>query len=180
MNRKGLLAFLSVDSVQRHEEYFKDLKLRYSILKKSYPSLSDKGVREIARMSIDADDRNEAAELFKDISSHECYFESFCENPRGYKPIKRYYSSEAAFVYEIFVAARSCKSSFIYVYKNKRGAPVISEQYLDFPIFAIDLCEHAYIFDYGFSRDEYLRHALGFIDLQKLSLEPLDNTEKNV
>ena len=48
---------------------------------------------------------------------------------------------------------------------------IVTDEYLGEPIFAIDLCEHAYMLDYGFSRDEYLRRALGYLDLRKLSLD---------
>ncbi len=178
MNKNGLLAFLSSDSIQKHEEYLKALNLKYSLMKKSYPAIAECGIAELARTRIEPGAREAAIEILRDIYSHECFFDSFCESPAPCKQIKRYYSSDAAFVYEIFIAARHSKSSFIYVYKNKRGVPIISEKFSDNPLLAIDLCEHAYIFDYGFSRDEYLRHALGYLNLSKLLLEPLDNKEK--
>ncbi len=178
MNKNGLSMFLSHDSIKRHEEYYKELKLRYSIIEKSYPSIIGKSLREISRMAIDLEARERALDLMRDISSHDCYFSSFCKDPRMYKPIKRYFSSEADFVYQIFTVARNSKSNFVYVCKSKRGIPVITEEYSEFPILAIDLCEHAYMFDYGFSREEYLRRALGYLDISKLSLEPLDNAVK--
>lgn len=177
MDRDFELLFVSEDSLKLHLEYLNDLKLKYSVLEKQYPELSY-DVATVKRARIDKAVKERALDLICNIKSHECYFNSFCEAPRPYKPIKRYFSSEDAFVYEIFLAARGGSHNFIYVCKNKSGKPFITDEYYEDPIFAIDTSEHAYFLDYGFSRDEYLRRALGYLKLEKLSLEALDKAEE--
>ena len=176
MGKEFELAFVSEDNLSRHLEYLNELKLKYSVFSKSYPELASADIGSIKRARIDKALKAQTVDLISAIKSHECYFSSFCLSPKAYKPIRRYFSSEDGFVYEIFLIARSSKSDFVYVFLDANGAPVISDCYHENPVFAIDIAEHAYFLDYGFSRDEYLRRALGYLNLEKLSLKPLDNT----
>ena len=178
MNKDFELAFVSEDNLKLHLEYLNDLKLKLSVFSKSYPEFSGGDITRIKRSRIDKTLKTQVIALISEIKSHECYFDSFCISPKAYKQIRRYFSSEDGFVYEIFLAARSSNGNFVYVYSDKKGSPIISDSYHENPVFAIDISEHAYFLDYGFSRDEYLRRALGYLNLEKLSLKPLDNIFK--
>ena len=178
MNRELQLAFVSDEALNRHLEHLTDLKLKYSVLEKSYPILLNADIQRVKYTRLDRAAKSEAIDLIVKIKSHECYFDSFCLNPKPYKPIKRYFSSEDAFVYEMFSAAKNSKEPFIYVYKDRYGTPFVTDRYYGNPIFAVDLSEHAYFLDYGFSREEYLRRALGYLDLGKLSIEALDKASE--
>ena len=94
----------------------------------------------------------------------------------GCRELKRFYSSESAFAYEIFLAARSARSPFLYLYKGRDGKPLISTEFTVRASHAIDLCEHAYLLDYGLAKDEYIKRAIAHLDFEKLMLSPLDNT----
>ena len=77
-------------------------------------------------------------------------------------------------MYELLLAAKDSRSEFLFICRDKHGKPVIaSDKYTDViqkytPCLAIDLCEHAYFWDYGFEKEEYIRRAIEHIDLLKI------------
>ena len=53
MDHGGMNMFLSSDNIMRHYEHLRTLKLRFSILEKSYPRLKDYTIDEIYHLNID-------------------------------------------------------------------------------------------------------------------------------
>ena len=176
MNKEPLYRFLSEKGVDLHEEYLNTERAKLSILEKSLPSLSEKSLSEIYTMRhIKRADKEEVLTRISNIRMHEIYFSSFTESPLPCQKIKEYYTSESAFLYEAWLLGREKKFGFLYFYLDRRGKPCFDfadEGFDAFlkaaPLLAVDLCEHAYFLDYGFDSGEYLRRALGFLDIARL------------
>lgn len=175
--------FLSEDNIKRHLEHLRTLRLRYSILEKSFPELMGKEIKEILRMNIDKGLKDEALSLLRNIKSHECYFDSFTELPKRSDEVIRYYASREKFLYDLFCEGKEKEYGFLFVYIDKYGIARYSFStlndgaYLRYePILAVDMYEHAYFNDYGFSKDKYLKSALEYLDLERLS--PLDKRKE--
>ncbi len=171
----GMLTFLSRDNIMLHLSFLEKLKLKYSILEKSYEGIKGKTLVQIPKLRIPIDVREEAIATLSEIESHNLYFSSFSDKTYVCKEIREYYSSEEAFLYEIFEEAVKSKGNFLFVCRDGRGKPMIfsdksfAELYQKYkPLLALDLCEHSYFIDYGFDREEYLRRAVGKLDLLKL------------
>lgn len=187
MDYSAMLTFLTEDNIKRHFSYMRTLKLKYSILEKSLPEIKGKTPLEISRMSLKKSVKSEILPNLVSIKSHETYFRSFTANPAPCREIKKFYSSEDAFCYEAFTIAREFDYGFVYVIIDERGRLEIKHtstlpyvHLREEPILALDLYEHAYFLDYGFSRDEYLRSAISHFNLSKLSARissPLDRSK---
>ncbi len=171
----ALRTFLTEENIRLHKDYLRQQKLRYSILEKSIPEIKGKSITEIHKMNLKKSLRAEILPLMQDIAAHETYFHSFSKESSPCKALKKYYSSEAGFCYELFQLARAEIGGFLFVFLDNRARPVaklssdtpfayVTEQ----PVLALDLCEHAYFADYGFDRDEYLRRAIASLNLAKL------------
>ena len=165
--------FLSENTIKGHREYLSNLYLKYSVLQKSEPRLSDISLDKIHRLNLNYDIKSEAVMLASDIKAHEIYFSSFSDGREKYEKIKKKYTSADSLRYEILCAAKRAPHGFLFVY-TERGKAVIrlSEKPPYFnraqPALALDLCEHSYLFDYGFNREEYFRRAIGYLDLSKI------------
>ena len=174
MNYKPMLSFLSEDSIKAHIAYLKNLCLVHSIEEKSFPIIKGKSALEISKMNIDKRIKSEILPRLFDIELHRAYFDSFTENPLPCREIKRYFSSEDDFCYEILTLARGTDYGFVYVTKNLRAEPEIKSTndgtrlLCQAPLLAVDVSEHAYFSDYGFDKDKYLRSSLARLDFQKL------------
>ena len=176
MSKEPLYRFLSEKSVDLHKEYLSTERAKLSILEKSLPSFSGKGFYEIYTMRhIKHSDKEEMLTRLSNIKMHELYFSSFTQTPMPCEKIKKYYTSESAFLYEAWLLGREKKFGFLYFYLDRRGKPCFDfadEGFDAFfkatPLLALDLCEHAYFLDYGFDSGEYLRRALGFLDIVRL------------
>lgn len=180
MNTRAMNIFLSEENINRHLDYFRRLKLKYSILEKSFPFLTSKSLGEVASCNLNRADKFEVMNLLWEIYAHECYFNSFTSQPQRCDKIKAFYSSQDRFVYELYDMSKEQNSGFLFVYLDGKGKPSASisnkpdgafVKYL--PVLALDLCEHSYFADYGFKKDKYIRSALTYFDLSKLN--SLDN-----
>jgi superoxide dismutase len=169
------MEFISLTNYELHREHLRQLRLKASIFEKSYPEITGKSCKEILKLPIKRQERKAAAALFADVNAHELYFSSFSQsNPHSQK-VQAAFGSEANFIYRLTREAECCRG-FLFVSIDRRGTPVISafdEPILAFlsdntPILAVDLCEHAYFYDYFFNRDAYLRAALSRLDLSKI------------
>lgn len=171
-----LCCFVSEKSVFLHKEHLKSECARYSILKKSFPKIAGRTFSEIYGMrSLARSEKEEILLTLSNVLIHELYFASFTEKPVPCKEIKEYYTSEDAYLYEAWLLGREKKYGFLYFYLDRRGKPCVGYADTPFsafrrvePILAVDLCEHAYFLDYGFESGEYLRRALGFLDISRL------------
>ena len=169
------MKFISKENKKIHEEYLRDLKLKMSIFEKSYPELHNKSCREILRTKIAVTEREKAAELKAEICSHEMYFSSFEYSNTPSLHINKTWGSEANFLYEIMTDSDKATHGFIIVYIDPSYnvkyciSDDILRQFLNFdPVLAIDICEHAYFYDYRFDRREYLKAALSQLNLSKI------------
>ena len=165
--------FLSENSIRGHKEYLAQLKLRYSVLVKSEPRLSDLSLDKIHKKNLKNDIKIEAVTLLSEIKAHEIYFSSFAEGRGKYEKIKKKYLSADSLRYEIFSLAKRVHTGFLFVLQGRGEIRIDTCDKLPYfikqkPLLALDLCEHSYFIDYGFHRDEYLRQAVGYLDLSKI------------
>ena len=177
MSIEAMNEFLSRENVERHVEYLRTLRLRYSIIEKSVPVISKMEPPVLLRSGIDREIKDEAVRLLVSIKSHELFFRSFASIPILDRYEIKGYSSIDAFLFDILLMAREKPSGFIFLYTD-RGIPrarfscLDDRAFIDYePILAIDIFEHAYFNDYGFDRERYLRAALSHLDLTKLGSE---------
>ena len=176
MSNEPLSSFLSEKSIYLHKEYLKTERARYSILEKSFSCISGKSFSEIYAMRrIDRDDRAKILARLASVTMHDIYFYSFTLTPAPCEAVREYYSSESAFLYEAWLLGREKRCGFLYFYLDRRGKPCfdftdtgLSALMRVEPRLAVDLCEHAYFLDYGFDSGEYLRRALGYLDISRL------------
>ena len=175
MDTVAMNTFLSEGSIRQHTEHLRRLRLRHSVNEECYPEIKGKGLRAVSRMNIPVSERREIVENMRSIKAHELYFSSFSDTREAVKPLRRYYSSEDAFLYEALELSRDCHAAFLYVCVE-RGRPTlcVSRGEDDIfiarePLLALDLFEHAYFSDYGFEREKYLKAALCRLDLKRLA-----------
>ena len=175
MDTVAMHMFLSEGSIKQHIENLRRLRLRHSVNEECYPQIRGKSLCEVSHMNIPSPERREIVENMRSIQAHELYFSSFTDAPRAVKSLRRYYSSEEAFLYEALELSLGCHSAFLYVCVE-RGRPTLRISHGDDgffidrePLLALDLFEHAYFLDYGFDREKYLKSALCRLDLQRLS-----------
>lgn len=174
MNTYPMRSFLSQENIKLHTDYLKTLRDKHSINEKSIPDIKGKTPAEISGLDIKKNIKSEILLNIITIKSHETYFSSFACAPSICPELKKHYSSEAAFLFELFCAAKGTDSDFLYVFVE-RNRPVIRPSreahgvYISTcPVLALDLCEHAYFLDYRFRRDEYIHQAIEHLDLSLL------------
>ena len=102
------------------------------------------------------------------------FFSSFSKRNQRSERICREFGSEASFLHRVFCECERVNSGFLLVYEEygriklfcgndyKR---IICENKV---LLAVDLCEHAYFFDYFFDKRAYLTGAISYLDLRKL------------
>lgn len=175
MDTSALNLFLSEENIKRHLDHVNTISLKYSILEKSEPAIEGKTMREIARMHISRDLKEEALELLWRIKSHKLFFISFSSTPKKSTSLLKQYSSRESFLYSLFEMAREKDNGFLYVYKDRSGeikVNISSQMEGAFikwePILALDLYEHSYFSDYLFKKERYLREALMYFDTGKI------------
>ena len=165
--------FLSENTIRGHKAHLSELNLKWSVLQKSEPRLCGVPLDKIYRLNLKNDIKTEAVTLLSDIKAHEIYFSSFAEARGKYEKIKKKFVSADSLRYEILSLARRTYTGFLFIFL--RGGEIsidVCEKPPYFirqaPALALDLCEHSYLLDYGFRRDEYLRQAVGYLDLSKI------------
>ncbi len=176
MDFKAMNRFLSEENIKRHLEHLRTQKLRLSILEKSIPELGGKTMAQICRSNLKSAVKDEALDLMWYIRSHECFFDSFCENQQRNMLILKHFSSLEKYIYDIYTEAKGYNHGFLYMFIDKLGIPRThySDRYDGAfvkykPCLAIDLYEHTYFSDYGFDRERFLKNALTHLDVSKLS-----------
>ena len=168
--------FLSEDSVARHREYARNLRLKYSILQKSEIVLNSLNIREIPWQKISPDLSREAYALLAELTLHDLFFTSFTENRLAPLTAQcRSYKSSAELLNHLYkLAYTDTDGGFLVVYKS-RGKTVVGRIFPPYrellsqtPVLAVDLYEHCYFSDYGFDRSRYLINAMSHLDLSRL------------
>ena len=99
--------FLSKETIKLHLSHLNDLKLKYSILEKSYPPLHNQRYFDVNSMWLSREVKQEALNLLYKIEAHELYFSSFCEKEYKCDFLKKYFSSKEAFMYDTFLLAKA-------------------------------------------------------------------------
>ena len=168
--------FVSDACRRMHEEYLYRLKLEYSIYEKSYPALADKSPNEIVRIRLHSRTELDNAIMKKcEILAHELYFNSFGNSNGRSDKIRNYYSSEAEFLYEAMEKCMSADGGFLLIYPDIHGKICLyaGREYKSIflkhsPFLALDLCEHAYFYDYFFDKKSYVSAALSHISLERI------------
>ena len=186
------MRFLSIENINLHKEYLRQLKLKLSVFDVSYPGVSDATYQNIAKLAKYRIIRREKREIFRlksEIEAHEKFFSSFIDNESVCKPneiILRQYGSEASFLYELLQYSRN-RYGFLLVYLDRcarvkcyAGEDYINTMRYNDVALAVDLCEHAYLLDFGFDKEKYLSRALSSLNLSKLKPKSiLQNIENN-
>ena len=172
MNINIMNRFLSEENIKKHLEYLRTLRLKYSVLLKSVPSLDGASMIEVARLSVERKVREEALELLWNIKSHELFFNSFADKQIW----ERKDMSKERLLYDVLTLSYDRSHGFIYLYNDKKGNIKISHTecydgaFVTYePLLCIDICEHAYFNDYGFKKDRYVSGALSYLNTGKLS-----------
>lgn len=173
------MRFLSERNIEMHREYLNTLKLKYSIFEKSYPALVGVNISEICKIGIKTSERDAAIRLYSEIFLHNLYFSSFSERNLCSERIKNQYGSVASFLYLVKEECKKADRGFLLVCDG--GRDISFNTVTDYgrilwnknPILALDLCEHAYFYDYGFDRERYVLEAISHFDLSKI--EKSDN-----
>ena len=169
--------FLSDESIERHREYARTLRLKYSILQKSETILNSIKITDIPWQKLKPDLKSEAFSLLADVTLHGVFFSSFCEN--GLKPLpvsNGEFKSSADLLNHLFrLAASDTDGGFLVLFKSRgkiraaRIFPPYRELLYFTPILAVDLYEHTYFSDYGFDRQRYLLSARSHLNLDFLA-----------
>ncbi len=169
--------FLSEYNVLKHKEFLKNLKLKYSVLEKSYPSVAGLSFNEIRTAHLASDAKAECLELRSKIILHELYFDSFSEEIFSSAAVRSFFGSEANFLYEIEnEISKSADYGFLLVYVERKrrlnftvGANLTDVLLNAEPLLALDLYEHAYFGDFGFDRKRYVKTSLSHLNLSKIN-----------
>jgi Fe-Mn family superoxide dismutase len=166
---------LSEENLDINREYLRMKRLKYSILEKSINGIKDKDIHNITRQKLNREDKKDVLELLSDITLHDIFFSSFCDNTfLSHHSIRAFYGSEAGFLNEVYRECMSLSQGFVCVYQDEGRIRISGSSdnvglfKLGTPILAIDIFEHAYFLDYGFDKDRYLRSALPYFDISKL------------
>lgn len=167
--------FLSEENIEMHKEYARRLALRYSILEKSIEGIKGKRMAQILSTRHSRDETRDILSILPELELHEIYFSSFREEKHTSSHRARdIFGSEGALLNELFRLGMTLEYGFVTVVR--RGMRIENFALNDYaaaftlgiPILAIDVCEHAYFYDYRFDKRAYLVSALSFLDLSKL------------
>ena len=169
---EALRLFVSENALKLHREYLIDIEHKISILRKSLSGLSD-DIKDVIRGRFTKEIKREAASLFFERDCHRIFFNSFTEVPVEAPYIRSKYSSENAFVYEIYRYILKMGNGLFCVYVDRRGDFCFAKAEEVYPfasdrMLIVDACEHSYFFDYGFNREKYIRNALSHLNLARL------------
>ena len=157
-----------------HEEYLKNLTLRYSILLKSAPELSGAEPNDILRLRLNCDLKVEARALLSEIRLHEIFFSSFGSGPVFYRARIPGFPSAESLLYNIRKKSLAMNAGFVTLSRRRGEVCILADHdptahfKCGVPTLAIDLWEHAYFGDFGFSREGYLDALLPRLRLDKL------------
>ena len=168
------MRFLSERNIEMHREYLNTLVLKYNIFLKSYPELVGRDIKGILKSSIPLSERAEAEKLYSEIIAHKLYFSSFSERNLSSDRIKKEYGSVASFLYFVAEECKKADKGFLFICDDGKALSVITAERCENvfrtkkAVLALDLCEHAYFYDYGFERERYVLNAISHFDLCKI------------
>ncbi len=163
--------FLSERTLELHDQYLNTLRLRYSIWEESIPEIKGRSLLEISRMRIP--EKRDLIYLACEMRFHELYFSSFGVPYQRSSAIRKCYSSEASFIYDMYTDSIKSDEKILIGYAERRKVAYVLCDYdgllgVEHPLFAVDLCEHAYFLDYGFDKGEYLQNSLRHLEFFRI------------
>ena len=167
--------FLSEDSVARHKEHVRQIRLRYSILQKSETVLKNRDITEIPWQKLPSDLRGEAYSYLSELELHDGFFSSFTD--LTFLPLPENclgYDNTQQLLNHLYRLGMEDVGGFLAVCKigrkilAKRLLPPYRELLTIRPLLALDLAEHAYFSDYAFDKERYLLAALPHLDVSRL------------
>ena len=167
--------FLSEETVARHREHLRQIRLRYSILQKSETILKNPDIREIPWQKLSPDLRQESFSYLAQMELHDTFFSSFTD--LTFLPLPGNclgYTNTQELLNHLYRLGRDGVGGFLAVYKigrkilAKRLMPPYRELLTIRPLLAIDLAEHTYFSDYSFDKERYLLSALPHLDISRL------------
>ncbi len=170
---EGIQSILSDECLQLHADYLSNLKLQYSIFEKSTPDICKKSLKEILNIKIDRKYKDEIIKKKAEITAHEIYFSSFGEKHQSSSEILKTYHSLSSFLHMLYKKALEINHGFLFVYKYKGKIDVyVGDNYFKIlsntnQILALDLCEHAYFYDYGFNKEKYIKNSLSRLNFNR-------------
>ncbi len=174
MDLSSMYTFLSEENVSLHFEYYRNVMYKLSIYQKSIPEADLSSISSLVKSDLNKQLKMEILPYLNSALLHKAYFESFTSVFCSYPSVKKWYSSVESLLFEMYCEAKKDAKGFLCVFADKDGAPifrVVDENVrLTLPdaFLAVDLSEHAYFYDYGFRRDDYLRAALSHLDFSRL------------
>ena len=166
-------SFVSEEALFLHREYLNTLKLKYSVIEKSIPQIQNMSVRDIVKKR-NLRYKDEIIALRSDILCHELFFDSFSDKYQSSEAVRKAYRTEASFIYELLEMGKEGNLKFLVVcieggVVGVRGLCEASQiMKIANPMLCIDLCEHSYFLDYGFSKEKYLLNLLPHLKLSVL------------
>lgn len=174
MDLKGMNLFLSKENINRHIEFLRSLRLKYSILEKSVEALRGKEIEDLIKLKLKSDIKEEAIDLLWKIRSHQLFFDSFNERAVISKESVGSLEREGI-LYRAFCLAKEKDWGFLYLYLDKQRNPVhiyadsFDGAFVKYrPSLCLDLYEHTYLMDYGFNKTKFLKNALAYFDIERL------------
>lgn len=167
------MELVSKSALAVHREYLRTLNLRHSLFEKSYPTILGKPLDDYK--SIYSIPRNEREELYRlkgEILAHRLYFSSFFGDGRKAIITDGFRERCTELKYRILCDSL-CSDGFLIIftdggrvehYAGQNYHRLIEKGSL---LLALDLCEHAYFYDYGFDKESYVKKAVSMMDFRK-------------
>ena len=170
--RGGMERFLSEETICLHKGYLNDLRLRCSVMEKSFSEFKDRDASRIFKMRHRYKD--EMLSIKGEILCHELFFNSFGSTFQASDAVRDCYRTEASFLYEAFKVSSEARAGYtvISAEKGRVSIDLICDAKEIFkiknPILCIDLFEHSYFADYGFDKDRYISNLLQYLELSAI------------
>ena len=171
----GRLSFVSEDAYTWHRAYASDLLKKWSILQKSIPYLENKSPVEVLTEKRGRRMPPDVRMLAVETEAHMRYFSSFAAYATVSDAFCRRFGSVTSFFYRIYEDAMQTEAPFLFVGTGRDGGLVTGTDSdmlaCGRPVLALDLCEHAYFYDYRFDRKAYIKAMVNCLDVGKLLSE---------
>lgn len=166
--RGKIEAFLSEEAIFLHKDYLNDLRLRYSVMEKSFPEIKNADLRRLLKMRHRY--KNEIISLKAEIICHELFFDSFGDAYQGSSAVRECFRTEASFLYEVSEASNHGACYTVISHEKGKVSVIPITNATDVfkirnPLLCIDLHEHSYFLDYGFNKDRYISNLLPYLKL---------------
>ena len=166
-----MLPFISEENYMMHLEYVNQLRIKLCALEKIINVSTVRRRRRIGEENAEKEMR-----VKNEVRLHDAYFASFSEREFARSPfVQRVFGSENELLMMLYKAAMKATHGFVGVEGHLNGKLCVfsCSDYVKLnekfnPILAIDVCEHAYFYDFGFDKERYIRRALAHLSLDRI------------